>query len=47
MPDLFLQAEAIPKINGVLLERRRELQKEIEMKKRCLAKQVMSSSFSY
>ncbi|POI24442.1 hypothetical protein CIB84_011808, partial [Bambusicola thoracicus] len=44
---LKLEAEAIPKINGVLLERRRELQKEIEMKKRCLAEQVMSSSFSY
>lgn len=40
---LKLEAEAIPKINGVLLERRRELQKEIEMKKRCLAEQEMVS----
>ncbi|XP_072211174.1 coiled-coil domain-containing protein 146 [Excalfactoria chinensis] len=40
---LKVEAEAIPKINGVLLERRRELQKEIEMKKRCLAEQAMIS----
>ncbi|XP_021240186.1 coiled-coil domain-containing protein 146 isoform X3 [Numida meleagris] len=40
---LKLEAEAIPKANGVLLERRRELQKEIEKSKRCLAKQEMVS----
>nr|XP_038023359.1 coiled-coil domain-containing protein 146 [Anas platyrhynchos] len=35
--------EAIPKSNEVLLERRRELQKEIEMNKRSLAEQEMIS----
>ncbi|KAM6420707.1 coiled-coil domain-containing protein 146 isoform 3-T4 [Pluvialis apricaria] len=40
---LKLEAEAIPKSNGVLLERRRELQKEIEMAKRNLAEQEMMS----
>ncbi|KFV42878.1 Coiled-coil domain-containing protein 146 [Tyto alba] len=40
---LKLEAEAIPKTNGVLLERRRELQKEIEMTKRNLAEQEMMS----
>ncbi|XP_010285402.1 PREDICTED: coiled-coil domain-containing protein 146, partial [Phaethon lepturus] len=40
---LKLEAEAIPKSNGLLLERRRELQKEIEMTKRSLAKQEMIS----
>ncbi|KFZ67849.1 Coiled-coil domain-containing protein 146, partial [Podiceps cristatus] len=38
---LKLEAEAIPRSNGVLLERRRELQKEIEMTKRSLAEQDM------
>nr|XP_013035860.2 coiled-coil domain-containing protein 146 isoform X1 [Anser cygnoides]XP_047924370.1 coiled-coil domain-containing protein 146 isoform X1 [Anser cygnoides] len=37
------EAEAIPKSNEVLLERRRELQKEIEMSKRSLAEQEMIS----
>ncbi|XP_052644905.1 coiled-coil domain-containing protein 146 isoform X3 [Harpia harpyja] len=36
-------AEAIPKSNGLLLERRQELQKEIEMTKRSLAEQEMMS----
>ncbi|XP_054673482.1 coiled-coil domain-containing protein 146 isoform X3 [Grus americana] len=40
---LKLEAEAIPKSNGVLLERRRELQKEIEKTKRSLAEQEMIS----
>ncbi|NXV82538.1 CC146 protein, partial [Atlantisia rogersi] len=40
---LKLEAEAICKSNGVLLERRRELQKEIEMTKRSLAEQEMIS----
>ncbi|XP_074423971.1 coiled-coil domain-containing protein 146 [Larus michahellis] len=40
---LKLEAEAIPKSNGVLLERRRELQKEIEMIKRSLAEQERMS----
>ncbi|XP_059673141.1 coiled-coil domain-containing protein 146 [Gavia stellata] len=40
---LKLEAEAIPKSNGVLLERRRELQKEIEMTKRSLAEQEIMS----
>ncbi|KAM6287685.1 coiled-coil domain-containing protein 146 [Spheniscus humboldti] len=40
---LKLEAEAIPKSNGVLLNRRRELQKEIEMTKRSLAEQEMMS----
>ncbi|KAM9245626.1 LOW QUALITY PROTEIN: coiled-coil domain-containing protein 146 [Leptosomus discolor] len=40
---LKLEAEAIPKSNRVLLERRRELQKEIEMTKRSLAEQEMMS----
>ncbi|XP_032298218.1 coiled-coil domain-containing protein 146 isoform X2 [Coturnix japonica] len=40
---LKVEAEAIPRINAVLLERRRELQKEIDMKKRCLAEQEMIS----
>ncbi|XP_052644907.1 coiled-coil domain-containing protein 146 isoform X4 [Harpia harpyja] len=37
------EAEAIPKSNGLLLERRQELQKEIEMTKRSLAEQEMMS----
>ncbi|KFZ56663.1 Coiled-coil domain-containing protein 146 [Antrostomus carolinensis] len=37
------EAEAIPKSNGVLLERRRELQKEIEMTKKRLAEQEKMS----
>ncbi|NXS53714.1 CC146 protein, partial [Brachypteracias leptosomus] len=41
---LKLEAEAIPRSNGVLLERRRKLQKEIEMTKRSLAEQEMMSS---
>ncbi|XP_071659556.1 coiled-coil domain-containing protein 146 [Patagioenas fasciata] len=41
--QLKLEAEAIPKSNGVLLERRRELKKEIEMIKRNLAEQEMIS----
>uniref|UniRef100_A0A8C8A8A9 Uncharacterized protein n=1 Tax=Otus sunia TaxID=257818 RepID=A0A8C8A8A9_9STRI len=41
---LKLEAEAIPKRNGVLLERRRELQKEIEMAKRSLAEQEIMST---
>uniref|UniRef100_A0A8B9QRT1 Coiled-coil domain-containing protein 146 n=1 Tax=Anas platyrhynchos TaxID=8839 RepID=A0A8B9QRT1_ANAPL len=40
---LKTEAEAIPKSNEVLLERRRELQKEIEMNKRSLAEQEMIS----
>ncbi|KAM6383305.1 coiled-coil domain-containing protein 146 [Alca torda] len=40
---LKLEAEAIPKSNGILLERRRELQKEIEMIKRGLAEQERMS----
>ncbi|KAK4830278.1 hypothetical protein QYF61_009481 [Mycteria americana] len=40
---LKLEAEAIPKSNGVLLERRRELQKEIEMTRRSLAEQEIMS----
>ncbi|KFP30371.1 Coiled-coil domain-containing protein 146, partial [Colius striatus] len=40
---LKLEAEAIPKSNQVLLERRQELQKEIEMTKRNLAKQEITS----
>ncbi|OXB61674.1 hypothetical protein ASZ78_016150 [Callipepla squamata] len=40
---LKVEAEAIPKTNGVLLERRRELQKEVEMNKRCLSEQEMAS----
>ncbi|KAM9634205.1 coiled-coil domain-containing protein 146 isoform 2-T2 [Morphnus guianensis] len=40
---LKLEAEAIPKSNGLLLERRQELQKEIEMTKRSLAEQEMMS----
>ncbi|XP_065599771.1 coiled-coil domain-containing protein 146 [Cyrtonyx montezumae] len=40
---LKVEAEAIPKTNGVLLERRRELQKEVEMNKRCLSEQEMVS----
>ncbi|XP_063179583.1 coiled-coil domain-containing protein 146 [Chroicocephalus ridibundus] len=40
---LKLEAEAIPKSNGVLLERRRELQKETEMIKRSLAEQERMS----
>ncbi|XP_014819265.1 PREDICTED: coiled-coil domain-containing protein 146 [Calidris pugnax] len=40
---LKLEAETIPKSNGVLLERRRELQKEIEMIKRSLAEKEMMS----
>ncbi|OXB70072.1 UNVERIFIED_CONTAM: hypothetical protein H355_005525, partial [Colinus virginianus] len=41
--NLKVEAEAIPKTNGVLLERRRELQKEVEMNKRCLSEQEMAS----
>ncbi|XP_064905190.1 coiled-coil domain-containing protein 146 isoform X7 [Columba livia] len=41
--QLKLEAEAIPKSSGVLLERRRELKKEIEMIKRNLAEQEMIS----
>uniref|UniRef100_A0A8C4JJ53 CC146 protein n=1 Tax=Dromaius novaehollandiae TaxID=8790 RepID=A0A8C4JJ53_DRONO len=41
---LKLEAETIPKKNVPLLERRRELQKEIEMKKRSLADQKMISN---
>uniref|UniRef100_A0A8C3PI66 Uncharacterized protein n=1 Tax=Calidris pygmaea TaxID=425635 RepID=A0A8C3PI66_9CHAR len=41
---LKLEAETIHKSNGVLLERRRELQKEIEMIKRSLAEKVLSFS---
>ncbi|KFU97123.1 Coiled-coil domain-containing protein 146 [Pterocles gutturalis] len=40
---LKLEAEAICKSNGVLLERRQELQKEIEMTKRSLAEQEIIS----
>ncbi|KFP18115.1 Coiled-coil domain-containing protein 146 [Egretta garzetta] len=40
---LKLEAEAVPKSNGVLLERRGVLQKEIEMTKRRLAEQEMVS----
>ncbi|XP_009990928.1 PREDICTED: coiled-coil domain-containing protein 146, partial [Tauraco erythrolophus] len=40
---LKLEAESISKSNAVLLERRRELQKEIEMTKRSLAEQEMMS----
>ncbi|KFP88038.1 PREDICTED: coiled-coil domain-containing protein 146 [Apaloderma vittatum] len=40
---LKTEAEAIPRSNAALLERRRELQKEIEMAKRSLAKQEMMS----
>ncbi|XP_010154472.1 PREDICTED: coiled-coil domain-containing protein 146, partial [Eurypyga helias] len=40
---LKLEAEAIPKSNEGLLERRREMQKEIEMAKRSLAEQEMIS----
>ncbi|XP_010138084.1 PREDICTED: coiled-coil domain-containing protein 146, partial [Buceros rhinoceros silvestris] len=40
---LRLEAEAIPKLHGVLLERRQELQKEIEMIKRRLAEQEIMS----
>ncbi|XP_010209336.1 PREDICTED: coiled-coil domain-containing protein 146 [Tinamus guttatus] len=41
---LKFEAETIPKKNEPLLERRRELQKEIEMKKRSLAEQKMVSN---
>uniref|UniRef100_A0A8C0HRZ3 Uncharacterized protein n=1 Tax=Buteo japonicus TaxID=224669 RepID=A0A8C0HRZ3_9AVES len=37
------EAEAIPKSNGLLLERRQELQKEIEMTRRSLAEQEIMS----
>ncbi|XP_053924546.1 coiled-coil domain-containing protein 146, partial [Cuculus canorus] len=40
---LILEAEAIPKSNRELLERRQELQKEVEMAKRSLAEQEMLS----
>ena len=46
-PILFLKVDAVPKDDGTLLERRRELQREVEISKRNLTQEVSNYSSSF